>query len=151
ALILSFFQVPAAYQHRVLFWGILGALVMRGIMIGAGAALIQSVSWVIYIFGAILIFTAYKMYRSEGDEIDFEKTRLVRFARRFFRVHPGFVQDSFFVKVDGKWAVTPLFLALIIIEGTDLLFAVDSIPAVFGITRDPFLVFTSNVFAILGL
>lgn len=151
ALILTFFQVPAAYQHRVLFWGILGALIMRGVMIGAGSALIEYFNWVIYIFGALLIFTAYKMFRSEGEKVDFEKTRLVKMARKVFRVHPGFVQDWFFVKLDGKWAVTPLFLSLVIIEGTDLLFAIDSIPAVFGITRDPFLVFTSNVFAILGL
>jgi len=151
ALILTFFQVPAAYQHRVLFWGILGALVMRGVMIGLGSAIIHSFSFVIYIFGALLVYTALKMFFSQDDHLDFENGKLMRLARRFFRVHPGFVQDWFFVKLDGKWAVTPLFLSLIIVESTDLLFAIDSIPAVFGITHDPFLVFTSNVFAILGL
>jgi tellurite resistance protein TerC len=151
ALILTFFQVPAAYQHRVLFWGILGALVMRGVMIGLGAAIIHAFDWVIYVFGALLIFTAYKMAFSGDDHLNFEDNKLVSLVRRFFRVNPGFVQDRFFVKVDGHWAMTPLFLSLIIVESTDLLFAVDSIPAVFGITRDPFLVFTSNVFAILGL
>ncbi len=151
ALILGFFQVPAAYQHRVLFWGILGALIMRGVMIGLGSAIIHSFDWVIYIFGALLIYTALKMAFSGDDHLDFEESKMVRLARRFFRVHPGFVQDHFFTKVDGQTAITPLFLALMIVESTDLLFAVDSIPAVFGITHDPFLVFTSNVFAILGL
>lgn len=151
ALILTFFKVPAAYQHRVLFWGILGALVMRGVMIGLGSAIIHAFDWVIYVFGGLLIYTAIKMAFSGEDHLDFEDSRMVRLARKFFRVHPGFVQDRFFVKDDGKLAITPLFLALMIVETTDLLFAVDSIPAVFGITRDPFLVFTSNVFAILGL
>jgi len=152
ALILGFFKVPAAYQHRVLFWGILGALIMRGVMIGLGSAIIHSFDWVIYFFGALLIYTAFKMAVSGDDHLDFNESRMVRLARRFFRVHPGFVQDRFFVKADdGVTAITPLFLALMIIETTDLLFAVDSIPAVFGITHDPFLVFTSNVFAILGL
>ena len=151
ALILTFFQVPAAYQHRVLFWGILGALVMRGVMIAAGSAVIHSFSVVIYFFGALLIITAAKMFFSKDDHVDFENGRLMKFFRKRIRIHPGFVQDAFFVKVDGNWAVTSLFLALLIIEFTDLLFAVDSIPAVFGITHDPFLVFTSNVFAILGL
>lgn len=151
ALILGFFQVPAAYQHRVLFWGILGALVMRGVMIGLGSAIIHSFDWVIYVFGALLIYTAAKMAFSGEDHLNFEDSRLVKIARRFFHVHAGFVQDNFFVRHEGKLAITPLFLALIIVESTDLLFAVDSIPAVFGITHDPFLVFTSNVFAILGL
>lgn len=151
ALILGFFQVPAAYQHRVLFWGILGALIMRGVMIGLGAAIIHSFDWVIYVFGAILVWTAGKMYFSGDDHLNFDDSRIVKLARKVFRVHPGFVHDHFFTKIEGQWAVTPLFLALIIVESTDLLFAVDSIPAVFGITHDPFLVFTSNVFAILGL
>lgn len=151
ALILTFFQVPAAYQHRVLFWGILGALVMRGVMIGLGSAIIHAFDWVIYVFGALLVYTAVKMFFSGDDHLDFDDSRIVKLARRVFRVHPGFVQDRFFVRVEGKLAITPLFLALMIVETTDLLFAVDSIPAVFGITHDPFLVFTSNVFAILGL
>jgi tellurite resistance protein TerC len=150
ALILGYFKVPSAYQHRVLLWGILGALVMRGVMIGAGVALIQKFEWMTYIFGAFLIFTALKMlFTKEDEEVDFEKTFLIRMLSR--RVHPSFVEDHFFTNVDGKWLFTPLFLALVIVETTDLVFAVDSIPAVIGITRDPFLVFTSNVFAILGL
>jgi tellurite resistance protein TerC len=151
ALILGFFQVPAAYQHRVLFWGILGALIMRGVMIGLGAIIIDRFHWVIYVFGALLLYTAAKMFFSGEDHLDFEESRLVKLVRKFFYVHPGLVQDRFFVKVNGKLAATPLFLALLVVECTDLLFAVDSIPAVFGITQDPFLVFTSNVFAILGL
>ena len=150
ALILAYFKVPTAYQHRVLLWGILGALIMRGVMIGAGVALIQKFEWMTYIFGAFLIFTSLKMlFTKDDDEVDFEKTFLIRMLRS--RIHPAFVEDHFFTKVNGKWLFTPLFLALIIVETTDLVFAVDSIPAVIGLTRDPFLVFTSNVFAILGL
>lgn len=151
ALILSYFQVPAAYQHRVLLWGILGALVMRGVMIALGAAIIHRFDWVIYVFGAMLIYTSFKMLFAGDEELDFEKSKLIRLVRRFVAVHPGFDGDRFFTKIDGKLAATPLFLALIIVESTDLLFAVDSIPAVFGITQDGFIVFTSNVFAILGL
>lgn len=151
ALILGFFHVPAVYQHRVLFWGIIGALVMRGVMIGFGAAIIHQFNWVIYVFGALLIYTAGKMFFSEEDHLDFNESKIVKLIRRFFRVHPGFVQDHFFVREASGLAMTPLFVALMIVESTDLLFAIDSIPAVFGITRDPFLVFTSNVFAILGL
>ena len=150
ALILSYFKVPSAYQHRVLLWGILGALIMRGVMIAAGVALIEQFEWMTYLFGAFLIFTALKMlFTNEDEEVDFEKTFLIRMLKH--RVHPSFVEDHFFTKVDGKWLFTPLFLALVIVETTDLVFAVDSIPAVIGLTRDPFLVFTSNVFAILGL
>jgi len=152
ALILGYFKVPAEYQNRVLLWGILGALVMRGVMIGIGAALIKFVNPITYFFGAFLIFTAYKMLVSDDDdEVDFEKNFLVRTARRLFRMHPEFVQDHFFTRIDGKLAMTPLLLALAVVETTDLVFAVDSIPAVFGLTSDPFLVFTSNVFAVLGL
>lgn len=151
ALILGYFQVPSAYQHRVLFWGIIGALVMRGVMIGVGAAIIHQFDWVIYIFGAILIWSAWKMMGSGEDHADFESNWIVKFTRRFFLVHPGFDGDRFFTRTEAGLAATPLFFALLIVESTDLLFAVDSIPAVFGITHDPFLVFTSNVFAILGL
>lgn len=151
ALILSYFQVPAAYQHRVLLWGILGALVMRGVMIALGAAIIHRFDWVIYVFGAMLIYTSFKMLFAGDEELDFEKSKLIRLVRRFVAVHPGFDGDKFFTRIDGKLAATPLFLALIIVESTDLLFAVDSIPAVFGVTQDGFIVFTSNVFAILGL
>ena len=151
ALILSYFQVPAAYQHRVLLWGILGALVMRGIMIALGIALIERFAFTMYFFGVLLLFTAFKMLFAGEGEVDFEKSRMVRMARRFFRLHPSFVQDRFFTRIDGKLAMTPMFLALVIVETTDLVFAVDSIPAVIGLTQDSFLVFTSNVFAILGL
>jgi tellurite resistance protein TerC len=152
ALILGYFKVPAEYQNRVLLWGILGALVMRGIMIAVGAALLEHFHFMNYIFGIFLFVTAIKMLLSdEDDEVDFEKNLLVRLVRRFFRVHPDFAGDKFFTWVDGKRAMTPLLLALVVVETTDLVFAVDSIPAVFGLTEDPFLVFTSNVFAILGL
>lgn len=151
ALILGFFKVPAAYQHRVLFWGILGALVMRGVMIGVGAQLIHRFDGIIYFFGALLVYTAWKMLGSDEDHLDPEESRTLRLVRRFIHVHPQFDGDKFFTTIDSVWGATPLFLSLVIVETTDLIFAVDSIPAVFGITRDPFLVFTSNVFAILGL
>ncbi len=152
ALILGYFKVPPSYQNRVLLWGILGALIMRGVMIAAGAVLIEKLWYMTYIFGVFLIFTAMKMlFANEDDEVDFEKNLLVRCVRRLFRLHPDFVEDHFFTRIDGKLAITPLMLALVVVEATDLVFAVDSIPAVFGLTRDPFLVFTSNVFAILGL
>jgi len=151
ALILSYFQVPAAYQHRVLLWGILGALVMRGVMISLGIALIERFAFTMYFFGALLLFTAFKMLFAGEGEVDFEKSRMIRLTRRVFRLHPSFVQDHFFTRIEGKLAMTPMFLALVIVETTDLVFAVDSIPAVIGLTQDPFLVFTSNVFAILGL
>lgn len=151
ALILSFFKVPAAYQHRVLLWGILTALVLRGVMIGVGAQLIHSFNGIIYFFGALLVYTAWKMLGHDDDDLDPENSFTVKLVRRFIRIHPGFDGDRFLTRVDGVLGATPLFLALIIVETTDVIFAVDSIPAVFGITRDPFLVFTSNVFAILGL
>ncbi len=151
ALILTFFKVPAAYQHRVLLWGILTALVLRGVMIGIGAQLIHHVHGIIYFFGALLVYTAWKMLGHDDDELDPENSWTVKLVRRVIRVHPGFDGDHFFTRIEGAWAATPLFLSLIIVETTDVIFAVDSIPAVFGITRDPFLVFTSNVFAILGL
>jgi len=151
ALVLGYFQVPAAYQHRVLLWGILGALVMRGVRISIGVELIQRFTWMTYVFGLFLVATAIKMLFAGDEEVDFENSRMIRLARRFFRLHPSFVQDRFFIVIDGKRAMTPLFLALVIVETTDLVFAVDSIPAVIGLTHDPFLIFTSNVFAILGL
>lgn len=151
ALILTFFKVPAAYQHRVLYWGIMGALVMRGVMIGLGAQLIHSFDWIIYVFGALLVYTAWKMLGSDDDHLDPNESRTLKLVRRFVHVHPGFDGDKFFTTIDNVWGATPLFMSLVIVETTDLIFAVDSIPAVFGITHDPFLVFTSNVFAILGL
>jgi tellurite resistance protein TerC len=151
ALIISYFRVPVQYQHRVLFWGILGALVMRGTMIGAGIAVIQRFSWVIYVFGGLLIVTAIKMMFDNEETLEPEKNPVVRLFRRVVPVTSEFHGAHFFVKLDGRWTATPLALALVIVETSDLLFAVDSIPAVFAVTLDPFIVFTSNVFAILGL
>ena len=151
ALIFSYFRVPLAYQHRVLFWGILGALVMRGAMIGLGAALITRFDWVIYVFGGILIVTAARMLMAGDEEPEPEKNWLIRVARRLYPVTPELHGERFFVDVGGARAATPLFLVLLMVESTDVLFAVDSIPAIFAVTQDPFLVFTSNVFAILGL
>ncbi|HON65110.1 MAG TPA: TerC/Alx family metal homeostasis membrane protein [Phycisphaerae bacterium] len=151
ALIFAYFGVPAIYQHRVLFWGILGALIMRGIMIGAGVTLVQRFTWATYVLGTLLIVTAFKMLVSEEENVHPDRNPLVRAARRFYPVTPTFEGHKFFVRHQGAWAITPMFLVLLVIESTDLLFAVDSIPAVLGITHDSFLVFTSNVFAILGL
>ncbi|HEU4324940.1 MAG TPA: TerC family protein [Roseiflexaceae bacterium] len=150
-LIFTTFAVPAAYQHRVLFWGIIGALVMRGIMIAVGATLIKEFHWVIYIFGAFLIFTGIRMAFHKNEEIHPENNPVIRLFRRFFPVTEGYEQDRFFVRRAGVLMATPLFLVLIMVETTDLIFAVDSIPAIFAVTQDPFLVYTSNVFAILGL
>jgi tellurite resistance protein TerC len=151
ALIFSFWRVPAAYQHRVLFWGVLGALVMRGVMIALGAALIARFDWIVYVFGGILILTAVRMLTVGQEEIEPEKNWLIRLARRFYPVTHEFRKDHFFVQHHGRRTATPLFLVLLMVESTDVLFAVDSIPAIFAVTQDPFLVFTSNVFAILGL
>lgn len=152
ALIFKYFSVPAIHQHRVLFWGILGALVLRGLMIWLGAELIHRVHWIEYVFGAFLVYTGIKMFRAGGEEhIDPEKNPVVRLARKFVAVSPRFEGEKFFTHMDGKRAVTPMFLVLLVVESTDVVFAVDSIPAVFGVTRDPFIVFTSNIFAILGL
>jgi len=151
ALIFSYFRVPLAYQHRVLFWGILGALLMRGAMIGLGAALITRFDWVVYVFGGILILTAARMLVSGDEEPEPERNWLIRLARRFYPITPELHGEKFFVHVDGQRTATPLFLVLLMVESSDVLFAVDSIPAIFAVTQDPFLVFTSNVFAILGL
>jgi tellurite resistance protein TerC len=151
ALIFGFFGVPARYQHRVLFWGILGALVMRGLMIWIGAALIHQFSWIIYVFGGFLILTAFKMAVTSSDTIDPEKNLLIKLVRRLYPVSDHYDGQKFFTRLDGRRAVTPLMLALVMVEFTDVVFAVDSIPAIFAITADPFLVLTSNVFAILGL
>ncbi|MGQ9592526.1 MAG: TerC family protein [Planctomycetota bacterium] len=151
ALIFAYFGVPLKYQHRVLFWGILGALVLRGVMIGIGAALIARFEWIIYVFGGILLATALRMLFQAHEEIHPDRNPLVRIARRVFPVTSCFHGHSFFAHADGRWAATPLFLALLLVESADIVFAVDSIPAIFAVTRDPFIVFTSNVFAILGL
>jgi tellurite resistance protein TerC len=150
-LIFGYFAVPREYQHRVLFWGILGALLMRGAMIWAGAALLEQFAWVVWVFGAFLIFTGIRMALHKGEQIDPEKNPLVRLFRRFVPVTDGYHGDKFFVRVKGVLMATPLFLALLMVEFTDLVFAVDSIPAIFAVTRDPFIVYTANVMAILGL
>lgn len=150
-LIFTHFAVPPQYQYRVLFWGILGAMVMRGALILVGATLIEAFHWVIYIFGAFLIFTGIKMLVTVGQEPDVDNNRIVRFMRRHLRVTQEFSSSRFFVTVEGVRYMTPLFLVLILIELTDVVFALDSIPAIFAISPDPFIVYTSNVFAILGL
>lgn len=150
ALIFAYFQVPSGSQHRVLFWGILGALIMRGVMIGAGAALIDLFEWILYVFGAFILFTGAKMLFAK-TEVDPEKNLVVRLARRLFPVTPHFEGEKFLAQWNGGRALTPLALALVTVEAMDLVFAFDSIPAIFAVTRDPFIVFTSNVFAILGL
>jgi len=151
ALIFQYFAVPRIHQHRTLFWGIIGALVMRMAMILAGAALIQRFTWTIYVFGILLLYTAVKMYRSQDEAVEPNRNPLVKLARKLYPVTDEFHGEKFFVRVGGRRAITPLFLVLLVIESTDLLFAVDSIPAIFAITKDPFIVFTSNVFAILNL
>jgi len=151
AIIFGYFKIPKEYQHRVLFWGILGALVFRGIMIAVGAVLIQRFEWIVYVFGALLLYSAYRMLRSKDEEVHPENNPVIRLVRRFYPVTTDFRGDRFFVKEKGITHVTPLFIALLVVETTDILFAVDSIPAIFAITRDPFIVFTSNIFAILGL
>lgn len=150
-MIFSYFQVPRAHQPRVLKWGIMGALVMRAIFIVLGIELIERFHWMVYIFGAILIYTGYKMAFGGDDKIEPEKNPLVRLVRRFIPITKRMVGDRFFIKRRGILAATPLFLTLIVVESSDLIFAVDSIPAVLAVTRDPFIVYSSNVFAIMGL
>ena len=151
AVIFAYFCVPLEFQHRVLFWGILGALIMRGAMIGVGAALINRFDWVLYVLGGILLFTGVKMIFVGDRPPDPERNLVVRMARRLFPVTTGFGSQKFFSTVNGRTALTPLALVLLMVETTDLVFAVDSIPAIFAVTKKPFIVFTSNVFAILGL
>jgi len=150
-LIFSYFSVPPKYQHRVLFWGILGALVMRAALILIGAALIKEFHWIIWIFGAFLIFTGIRMAFHKHEELHPEDNPLVKLLKRFMPVTQGYRGARFFVREAGKLMATPLLLVLLIVESTDLVFAVDSIPAIFAVTEDPFIVYTSNVFAILGL
>lgn len=150
ALIFSYFAIPAQYQHRVLFWGILGAIVMRGGMIGIGVAIISAAYWILYLLGAFLIFTGVKMLFAE-TEVHPDQNKVVRLARKLYPVSPNLDGQNFFTIHDGRRALTPLALVLLMVETTDLIFAVDSIPAVFAVTTTPFIVFTSNMFAILGL
>lgn len=151
AMVFDYFRVPGIYQHRVLFWGILGALVMRGIMIFAGIAAVTQFAWLTYVMGALLVVTAVRMMVAPQDHLEPEKNFMVRIVSKWFPVTKQFHGHDFFIKTGGKWAATPLFLALVLVESTDLIFAIDSIPAVLAITLDPFIVFTSNVFAILGM
>lgn len=151
ALLFSYFAVPAQYQHKVLFWGVLGALVMRAVMIALGAALIAKFTWIIYVFGGFLILTGIKMILKREEEIHPERNPVVRWFKRFVPVTPNYVGDKFFIRQNGVFFATPLFVVLLLVEISDLIFAVDSIPAIFAVTTDPFIVYTSNVFAILGL
>ena len=150
-MIFSYFNIPGKYQHRVLFWGILGALIMRGIFIGLGSYLISQFSWILYLFGFFLIFTGIRMATQQDEEFDAEQNIVMKTARRFLRVTSRYDGQRFFTVENGAKVATPLFLVLLLVEFTDLVFAVDSIPAIFAVTTDPFLVYTSNVFAILGL
>lgn len=150
-LIFSYFAVPPQFQHRVLFWGIVGALVMRGLLIVAGASLLEHFHWVIYIFGAVIIVSGIRMLTQRHEELHPERNPVVRLVRRFLPVSTEYHGQRFFFRQAGKLALTPLAVVLLVVETTDLIFAIDSIPAIFAITTDPFIVYTSNVFAILGL
>lgn len=151
AVLFNYFAVPPAYRHRVLFWGVLGAIVMRFIFILAGAALLKKFHWVVYVFGAIVVLSGIKLLRRKDDHVDPEKNPVIQLARRFLPLTQGYVGQHFIVREDGHWRFTPLALVLLAVETTDVVFAVDSVPAIFAITRDPFIVFTSNICAILGL
>ena len=151
ALIFAYFRVPREHQHRVLFWGILGALVMRGLMIGAGTALVRQFHWVLYVFGAFLIYTGIKMLLAHDEGVHPEKNPVLQLVRKFWPVAHEFHGQRFTVRLNGRKALTPLALTLVMVETADLVFALDSIPAIFAVTTKPFIVFTSNVFAILGL
>ncbi|WP_224960318.1 TerC family protein [Geomonas subterranea] len=150
-MIFSYFKVARAHQPKILKWGIIGALVLRGIFIVVGIELIERFHWMVYVFGAVLIYTGYKMAFGGDEEIQPEHNPLVRLARRFIPITKRARGDHFFIKRRGIWAATPLFLTLIVVESSDLIFAVDSIPAVLAVTHDPFIVYSSNVFAIMGL
>lgn len=156
AMIFSYFAIPRQYQHRVLFWGVLGVIVLRAIMIGVGATLVERFGWVLYIFAAFLIATGVKMWLSADEEYDLKDSAALRLVRRVLPVSDALHGDRFFVRAadaagKAKWLATPLFLSLVMVEIVDVVFAVDSVPAIFAITTDPFIVYTSNIFAILGL
>ncbi|HOW65814.1 MAG TPA: TerC family protein [Candidatus Paceibacterota bacterium] len=151
AMIFAYFRVPAAYQHRVLFWGIMGALIMRGVMIGVGSALIARFHWMLYIFGAFLVVTGAKMLFAKEEGVHPEKNPILKLTRRLFSLSQDFDETRFITRQEGRRTLTPLALVLVMVETTDLIFALDSIPAIFAVTTDPFIVFTSNVCAILGL
>lgn len=150
AVVFAYFAIPKMYQHRVLFWGILGALVFRGIFIAMGSVLMEYKAVVLF-FGALLIFTGIKMFFAGTEDKDLDQNIVIKLLKKFFKIHPKIEGQKFFIKKDGVTYVTPLFLALIFLELTDIIFAVDSVPAIFALTKEPFIVFTSNIFAILGL
>ena len=150
-ILFASFAVPKIYQHRVLFWGVIGAIVMRAIFIGLGAALVARFHWIMYLFGAILIITGIRLMFTGDAEPHPERNPLYKLGRRLIPAVPEYHGKKFFIKLDGRWFATPLFLVLLAIEATDVVFAVDSIPAIFAISDDPFIVYTSNIFAILGL
>ena len=151
ALIFGYFAVPRMYQHRVLFYGVLGALVLRAVFIAGGAALLDRFHWVLYVFGAILLYSGWRMFRHRNLEMDLSANPVLRLARRLIPTTEDFDGQKFWVRRAGRWVATPLFLVLVVVETSDVIFAVDSIPAIFAITEEPFLVFTSNAFAILGM
>jgi len=150
-MLFSWFAVPGEQQHRVLFWGVLGALLMRGIFIAGGVALIHRFEWITLVFGALLLYTAWKMLVSDHRHFDGNSNLIARAARRLFPIAEAYDGQRLITRKDGGWKITPLLLVLLVVEMTDIMFAVDSIPAIFAVTQDPFIVFTSNVFAILGL
>jgi tellurite resistance protein TerC len=150
-MIFEYFRIPDSYQPRVLKWGILGAIIMRALFITVGVGLFRAFDWIIYVFGALLIFTAWKLAFRREEKFDPEKNPVLRLFRKFFRVSTDYHGDRFFISNAGLWSATPLFIALLLIESSDVIFAMDSIPAVLAITTDPFIVYTSNIFAILGL
>ena len=151
ALIFTYFAVPREYQHRVLFYGVLGALVFRAIFIGGGVVLIENFAWILYVFGAFLVLTGWKMISHRNDEMDPARNPVLRLVRRRVPTTDEYHGQRFWVRQGGRWVATPLFTVLVLVETTDIVFAVDSIPAIFAVTQEPFLVFTSNAFAILGL
>jgi len=151
ALIFGYFAVPRMYQHRVLFYGVLGALVLRAVFIAGGAALLDRFHWVLYVFGAILLYSGWRMFRHRNQEMDLSANPVLRQARRLIPTTEEYDGQKFWVRRAGRWVATPLFMVLVVVEVSDVIFAVDSIPAIFAITQEPFLVFTSNAFAILGL
>jgi len=151
ALIFGYFAVPRMYQHRVLFYGVLGALVLRAGFIAGGAALLDRFHWVLYVFGAILLYSGWRMFRHRNHEMDLSANPVLRQARRLIPTTEDYDGQKFWVRRAGRWVATPLFMVLVVVETSDVIFAVDSIPAIFAITQEPFLVFTSNAFAILGL
>jgi tellurite resistance protein TerC len=150
-LLFSYFKVDEKYHHKILFWGVLGALILRAVLIALGAALVSQFEWILYIFGAFLLLTGFKMAFQTDEDIHPERNIVVRMFRKIFPVTPNYHDGDFFVRIKGKLFATPMLIVLISIEVTDLVFAFDSIPAIFAVTRDPFIIYTSNIFAILGL